>query len=48
MKKMNKTTAAVLAASAVAVIGALIALEPSVLAAIQTLLTAVLELVWAT
>ena len=44
MKKVNKTTAAVLAGAAVAVIGALITLEPSVLAAVQTLLTAVL--VW--
>ena len=44
IQKVNKTTAAVLAGAAVAVIGAFVTLEPSVLAAVQMLLTA--GLVW--
>ena len=40
MKKVNKTTAAILAGAAATVIGALFPLDDTVLQSIQTLLTA--------
>jgi len=44
IRKYNKASAVVLAGAAATIIGAFITLEPTVLAAVQTLLTA--ALVW--
>ncbi len=44
MKKFNKATAAVISGAAVAILGALIEVEPTVLVSIQTLITT--ALVW--